>query len=88
MEKVISAELNFSSIDSKDYLKDIESVLELIKDSELEYSIGVMSTTVFGSKNKIIGLIDTIYESMDEQCGFSFHINISNLCLSCASDKG
>lgn len=81
MEKVISAELKFLPIDSKDYLKYIEFVLELIKHSELEYSVGIMSTTIFGSKNKIIELIDTIYESMDEQCGFSFHINISNLCL-------
>jgi len=87
MEKMISAELSFSPIDSKDYVSDIECVLKDIEDSGLEYIIGVMSTTVIGSKNKIMELIDTIYEHMNEQCGFSFHINISNLCLSCAADK-
>ena len=65
----------------------MKCVLKDIKDSGLEYDVGLMSTTVIGSKNKIMGLIDAIYEHMDEQCGFSFHINISNLCLSCVADK-
>lgn len=87
MEKMISAELSFSPIDSKDFMKDIESVLALIQASGVEHTVGIMSTTVIGTKSNIMKLIDSIYEGMDERCGFNFHINISNVCLTCSPSK-
>ncbi|MBI9066113.1 MAG: hypothetical protein JEZ09_02395 [Salinivirgaceae bacterium] len=80
MEKIISAELSFLSIGSEKYLEDIEIVLNIIKATNLEYKIGVISTSVIGEKSEVLKLINKIVDEMVEICGFRFDIKLSNLC--------
>jgi len=80
MEKVASCQIAFTPIVSEEYLRDIDAVLNIIKNSSLEYNIGVLSTTIRGPKDKILKLILTIYNEMDMKCRFTMDIKISNIC--------
>lgn len=84
VDKVISAELGFSPLDSKDFIKDIDQVLKIIEESGMEYHVGIMSTVVIGKAQEIFDLLESIYKGMDAVCSFTFHINISNGCLACS----
>ncbi len=80
MEKIASCEVSFLPVMSKDYLGDINEVLEIIKGYDLEYNIGILSTTIRGSKENIFKLIKEIYDKMDEITTFTIDIRISNIC--------
>jgi uncharacterized protein YqgV (UPF0045/DUF77 family) len=80
VEKIASCEISFIPIQSAYYIKDIDRVLDIIKLSGLEYSVGILSTTVRGASGEIMSLIQDIYEKMDEVCHFTMDIRISNIC--------
>lgn len=80
MEKVASCEITFMPVMSKDYLGDINKVLDIIKSYDMEYNIGILSTTIRGSKEKIFKMIKEIYDTMDEVTTFTVDIKISNIC--------
>lgn len=80
MEKIASCEISFLPVMSRDYLGDIDKVLEEIKASNLEYNIGILSTTIRGNKEKIFQLIKGIYDKMDNITTFTMDIKISNIC--------
>lgn len=80
MGKIASCEISFIPIDSDEYLKDIDHVLDIIRNSNLEYNIGILSTTIRGNKDKILNLISNIYNTLDSKCNFTMDIKISNIC--------
>lgn len=80
MAKIASCQITFTPIESHDYLGDIDKVLDIIKNSGLEYNIGILSTTIRGEREKIIALISDIYYTMDSICSFTMDIKISNIC--------
>ena len=80
MEKIASCQITFTPIMSKDYIGDVEKVLEIIKNSGLEYNINILSTTVRGQKEKVLNLINDIYNTMDKTSSFTMDIKISNIC--------
>lgn len=80
MEKIIACEISFIPIQSKDYINDVDIVLELIRNTGFEISVGAMSTTVIGECDRIFELIQTIFATMDEKCKFSMQVKYSNLC--------
>ncbi|HHT63133.1 MAG: YkoF family thiamine/hydroxymethylpyrimidine-binding protein [Bacillota bacterium] len=80
VEKIASCEISFIPIQSDDYIQDVNKVLDIIRLHQLEYSVGILSTTVRGESSKIISLIKDIYEKMDEVCHFTMDIRISNIC--------
>ena len=80
VEEVISCQISFNPINSRDYLGEIEKVLHIIRSYDVEYSIGILSTSMVGDKEKIFTLIRELYESMKKVCGFSMDIKISNIC--------
>lgn len=80
MEKIVSCEISFIPIQSENYIEDVEKVLDIIKSYDLEYSIGVMSTTVRGKKNILINLISDICDNMEDKCKFVLDFKLSNIC--------
>ncbi|MDW5299313.1 MAG: YkoF family thiamine/hydroxymethylpyrimidine-binding protein [Sedimentibacter sp.] len=80
VEKIASCQIAFTPIVSDDYIDDVKRVLDIINNSGLENSVGVLSTFVRGEKNKVLKLIADIYEAMDGETKFSMDIKISNLC--------
>jgi uncharacterized protein YqgV (UPF0045/DUF77 family) len=80
LEKIISCQLSFIPIQSKNYLLDVEMVLDRIKDSGLEYNVGEMSTVIKGNKAKVLNLISDIYDMMSLQCSFVIDMRLSNVC--------
>lgn len=80
MEKIASCQISFVSIGSNDYIKEINNVLDIIKNSGLENDIGILSTVVRGEKSRVFKMIADIYEAMDNVCKFTIDVKISNLC--------
>jgi uncharacterized protein YqgV (UPF0045/DUF77 family) len=80
VEKIASCQITFTPIVSDDYMEDVKRVLDIIEDSGLENSVGVLSTFVRGEKCKVLKLISDIYEIMDSKTKFSMDIKISNIC--------
>ncbi len=80
MEKIVSCQISFIPVNSDDYIEDINKVLSIIKDYQLEYYIGMLSTTIRGNKNMVFDLIKQIYETMDSICSFTMDIKLSNVC--------
>ena len=76
-----SCEITYFPIDSKNYLEDIDKVLEIIKNYPVFVDIGILSTTIQGSSKDIFRLIQDIYDTMDQNnCNFTISIKISNIC--------
>lgn len=80
MEKIASCQIAFTPIVSDNYMDDVKKVLDIINNSGLENSVGVLSTFVRGEKSKVLKLITDIYENMDHVTKFSMDIKISNIC--------
>lgn len=80
MEKIASCEIAYIPIMSENYVEDVNKVIDIIKSYELEYNIGILSTTIRGNKNEIFSLIKEIYDTMDEMTSFTIDIKISNIC--------
>ncbi len=80
LEKIASCQITFTPIVSDNYMEDVKRVLDIINDSGLENSVGVLSTFVRGEKSKVLKLIKDIYENMDSITKFSMDIKISNIC--------
>lgn len=80
MEKIATCQIAFTPIVSDNYMEDVNKVLDIINNSGLENSVGVLSTFVRGEKSKVLKLITDIYENMDSKTKFSMDIKISNIC--------
>jgi len=80
MEKIATCQIAFTPIVSDNYIEDVNKVLDIINNSGLENSVGVLSTFIRGEKSKVLKLITDIYESMDNITKFSMDIKISNIC--------
>jgi uncharacterized protein YqgV (UPF0045/DUF77 family) len=78
--KIASCELFFAPIISSDYIDDVNRVISIIESSDMEHSVGLLSTTVRGDKDRIFDMIREIYDTMDGTAKFTLDIKISNLC--------
>jgi len=86
MEKISSLEISFIPIQSDDFIKDVDAVLEIIKKSGFDYKIGLMSTEITGDYRRLFELMKRIYEAMNDKCKFEIVAKISNIC-GCWSQK-
>lgn len=80
MEKVISAELSFLPIESENYKNDVNQALEIIRSYNIEYHIGIISTTVRGNERQLFEMIRHLFTTMDERCKFALDVKLSNVC--------
>ncbi len=86
MEKIISAQIALSPIESKNYINDINKALSIIKSHGLEYEINALSTTIIGEQAKVFELINVLFCELDKQTKFTLDIKMSNIC-GCANNK-
>lgn len=77
---MISCEISFLPIQSKDYTSDIEEVLRIIRNYDLEITVGFMSTTLRGDVRLIFSLLAEIFEKMNQRTKFTMVVKISNIC--------
>lgn len=78
---IISCQITYLPIDSNNYLDEINEVLELIKDSGLDYNVDILSTTIKGETDKVFNLIANIHKEMSyKNCNYTMNIMISNIC--------
>ena len=78
---IVSCQLSFIPIGNEEYLDKIDEVLNLIKETGLEYNIGILSTTVRGDSKIVLDLIADINKSMSiAGCSYTMNIILSNTC--------
>lgn len=78
---IISCQITYFPIDSRKYLDEINDVLELIKDSGLDYNVDILSTTIKGEVDKVFNLIANIHKEMSyKNCDYTMNIMVSNIC--------
>ncbi len=78
---MISCQITYFPLNTTGYLEEIDQVLELIKSYSVEYEIGILSTTIKGSKETVFKLIQDIYNVMDRRdYHFTINILLSNTC--------
>ncbi|MBW4827540.1 MAG: thiamine-binding protein [Clostridiaceae bacterium] len=80
MGKIASCEIAFIPIVSDDYVLQVDKVLNIIKSYDIEYNVGILSTTIRGDIGKIHDLIFEVYNNMDKECKFTMDIKLSNIC--------
>jgi len=78
-EQMISCQLSFITIGDIEYTKNIETVLEIIKNSGLYFNTGETSTLIKGSSDKVLSLVNKICSEMQTKY-FLMNIALSNLC--------
>ncbi|MCK9208019.1 MAG: thiamine-binding protein [Salinivirgaceae bacterium] len=81
MEKQVTAEISFFPVQTDDYKSEINKSIEIIRGFNLEYKIGLLSTTVRGDQTLIFKMVYKVFSSMDEQCKFVLSVKYSNLPL-------
>lgn len=79
-KNIVSCQIAFAPVESKNFIKDINEVLGIIQKSKLHYETGTMSTVVRGELSEIIGLMENIYKNMNDVCGFTMDVKLSNIC--------
>ena len=80
VDQIMTCELSFVSIGSAEYIEEINQVIDIIKDSGIEYSVSLMSTTLRGERELVFKIIRRIFDEMDEKCKFTMIMKMSNEC--------
>lgn len=79
--KIVSCQIAYAPINTTDYMEEINEMLNLIKESDLSYNIGILSTTIQGSIEEILDLIAKINElATYEDRSYVMNIALSNIC--------
>ena len=77
-EKLISCQLSFYPLGKEEYISDINQVLEIIHNSNLEYTINDMATIIKGTTSLVFKLLQSISETTT--CNFTMNVVLSNTC--------
>lgn len=80
-EGLASCEISYYPIGSKNYIEEIEDVVNIIKGYDLEIDVGLISTSIRGNSDLIFRLIEEIFDKMDKKANnFTISLKLSNTC--------
>lgn len=79
-KKVISCEISFIPIQSENYLMDIETVLGIIRESNLPFETNVFSTIITSTKREVFEVLEKIFSTMEKETKFVIVAKLSNVC--------
>jgi len=79
MDNQVTAELSFFPIESTDYKSEINKTIDIIRSFNLEYKIGLLSTTVRGDQTTVFKMVYKIFSTMIESGKFVLNVKYSNL---------
>ena len=78
---IVSCQIAYLPIGTVDYSDEVHDVLEIIKESGLEYNVDIMSTTIRGESDIVFKLIKKIHSEMSgKNYNFTMNILLSNIC--------
>lgn len=78
---IVACQIAYFPIGSKKYLNEIKEILNLIKNSGLDYDFGTMSTIIKGEADKVFDLIKGIHkQAFFKNYGYTMSIMLSNVC--------
>jgi uncharacterized protein YqgV (UPF0045/DUF77 family) len=78
MENFIVCQVSFLPLADADGLNKVKKVLDIIKNSGLEYCVGKLSTSVTGEKSAVFKLMEDIHSQMNDQCSFIMDMRMTN----------
>jgi uncharacterized protein YqgV (UPF0045/DUF77 family) len=75
----VSCQLSFITLGYGDYNRHIQDAINIIEKSNLDYTVGPMSTIVKGDLSKVMNLINTVCNVMRDK-EYIINMAISNIC--------
>ena len=78
-EKILSCEISYLPLDNNTN-EYIDQILDLIKNSGIEHTIGPFRTKLTGSIDPIMNLVKHLYIKADSLSNFVIDIRFSNIC--------
>lgn len=80
-EHLVSCQISYFPIDSRNYLEEVDRVLEVIKESKLDYQVGDLASVVKGQADKVFKLLAAIDQEMSKNYyHYTMSILLSNIC--------
>jgi|LGVF01.2.fsa_nt_gb uncharacterized protein YqgV (UPF0045/DUF77 family) len=80
MDQVMNCQVSFIPLENNTINTSVNDVIELIKNSNLNYSVGTMSTELKGNRKQILKLIDTLLDYATQNTQFILDVRFSNQC--------
>lgn len=78
-EGLISCQIAYYPLGTADYNSDVDSVIEILKNSGVFCEIGEMSTIIKGSQNAVFSVLQRITAEMNRS-KYVLNVCISNVC--------
>lgn len=79
MDHTISAEISFFPLQKEDFKEEINKAIEVIRSFNLEYQIGILSTTVKGEQALVFKMVYKIFSTMSESGKFVLNVKYTNI---------
>jgi len=80
VDKIVSCEISFIPVQSRDYKNDVNQVLSIINAAGMNYDVSLFSTTITGERDRIFELIKNIFTQMEDKTNFTMVVKYSNIC--------
>ena len=80
MEKIVSCQISYTPMGVEDISERVEKILQVVKNSSLEYKVSSFATEVKGTETKIFSLIRKVYDAAIVEGHFILDIKISDIC--------
>lgn len=80
MEKIIACQISYLPLRTDRIGERVEKILSVVRNSELECSIGVFATDIKGRKPQVFSLIREIFEVAETEGQFVLEVKLSNIC--------
>ncbi|KNZ43337.1 thiamine-binding protein [Acetobacterium bakii] len=80
MDQIMSCQISFIPLKNSNVNASVDQIIELIKKSNLDYRIGMMSTELRGNRELILELINTLLDYATENTQFILDVRFSNQC--------
>lgn len=77
---VMACQVSYLPLATDDVDAETEIILEVIRQSGLEYSVGALATEVRGPRSELLALIDAMVTVAERESRFVLDVRISNTC--------
>ena len=80
LNKMVACQLSYLPLRIDNIEEKVEEILNVIKNSGLEFKVGSFATEIKGSKASLFSLIKDIFEVAEAEGQFMMELKLSNVC--------
>lgn len=78
--KVMACQVSYLPLGTDNLDVETDKILEVIRESGLEHSVGALATEVRGPRSELLALIGTMVAVAERESRFVLDVRISNTC--------